>query len=189
MLRGTRSGRVDPRTWKEAQDDDLDLRGGMSMLSEDTGDCLALANTAILMRLIEELIESGAVAQPTALLHNAVGDLQDCRERSARVDDAIRVIRMELMPRLLRPGLVDHFTPADSGKFAPELPEIMRYFVLATAWHKAALLLPRYQRKLQRLTRLGFRGSRGSASQRPGFREGRRAPPQFRIRGVAHSSL
>jgi len=46
------------------------------MLSEDTADCLALAKTAILMRLIEELIECGAVARPTALLQNAVTDLQ-----------------------------------------------------------------------------------------------------------------
>ena len=48
------------------------------MLSENTADCLALANTAILMRLIEELIECGAVARPTALLQNAVTDLQGC---------------------------------------------------------------------------------------------------------------
>ena len=76
------------------------------MLSEDTADCLALANTAILMRLIEELIDCGAVARPTALLHNAVTDLQGCPERSARVDDAIRLIRKELMPRLLRPAQI-----------------------------------------------------------------------------------
>jgi hypothetical protein len=75
------------------------------MLSEDTADCLALANTAILMRLIEELIECGAVARPTAL-QNAVTDLQGCLERSARVDDAIRLIRKELMPRLLRPAQI-----------------------------------------------------------------------------------
>jgi hypothetical protein len=48
---------------------------------------LALANTAILMRLIEELIDCGAIARPTALLQNAVSDLQGCPERSARVDD------------------------------------------------------------------------------------------------------
>jgi hypothetical protein len=76
------------------------------MLSEDTADCLALANTAVLMRLIEELIECGAVARPTALLPNAVTDLQGCPERSARVDDAIRLIRKELMPRLLRPAQI-----------------------------------------------------------------------------------
>jgi hypothetical protein len=63
------------------------------MLSEDTADCLALANTAILMRLIEELIGCGAVARPNALLQNAVSDLQGCPERSARVDDAVRLIR------------------------------------------------------------------------------------------------
>ncbi|MGB6197511.1 MAG: hypothetical protein WBF49_14395 [Methyloceanibacter sp.] len=39
------------------------------------------------MRLIEELIDCGAIARPTALLQNAVSDLQGCPERSARVDD------------------------------------------------------------------------------------------------------
>jgi hypothetical protein len=48
------------------------------MLSEDTADCLALANTAILMRLIEQLIERGAVARPTLLLQDAVTDLEGC---------------------------------------------------------------------------------------------------------------
>lgn len=62
------------------------------MLSEDTTDCLALSNTATLMRLIEELAERGAVAPPQ--------NLQDCPERSARVDDAIQLIRRELRPRL-----------------------------------------------------------------------------------------
>jgi len=76
------------------------------MLSEDTTDCLALANTAILMRLIEELIDCGAIARPTPLLQNAVSDLQGCPERSARVDDAIGLIRKELMPRLLRPAQI-----------------------------------------------------------------------------------
>ena len=76
------------------------------MLSEDTTDCLALANTAILMRLIEELIDCGAIARPTALLQNAVSDLQGCPERSARVDDAIGLIRKELMPQLLRPAQI-----------------------------------------------------------------------------------
>ena len=76
------------------------------MLSEDTTDCLALANTAILMRLIEELIDCGAIARPTASLQNAVSDLQGCPERSARVDDAIGLIRKELMPRLLRPAQI-----------------------------------------------------------------------------------
>jgi len=73
------------------------------MLSEDTADCLALANTAILLRLFEELIEGGVIARPHVLLQNAVSDLQTCPERSARVDDAVRLIRKELMPRILGP--------------------------------------------------------------------------------------
>jgi hypothetical protein len=77
------------------------------MLSDDTADCLALANTAILLRLIEELSERGVVGKPSALLQNAVNDLQTCPERSARVDDAVRLIRRELMPRLLGPAKFD----------------------------------------------------------------------------------
>ena len=34
------------------------------MLNGETADCLALANTAILMRLLEELIERGLIAKP-----------------------------------------------------------------------------------------------------------------------------
>lgn len=60
----------------------------------------------MLMRLIEELIDCGAIARPTPLLQNAVSDLQGCPERSARVDDAIGLIRKELMPRLLRPAQI-----------------------------------------------------------------------------------
>jgi hypothetical protein len=70
------------------------------MLSEDTSDCLALANTAILMRLVDELIERGAISRATTIFEDAVCDLQGCPERSTRVDDAIRLIRKELMPRL-----------------------------------------------------------------------------------------
>ena len=50
------------------------------MLSEDTTDCLALSNTATLMRLIDR----------GRSLHRQ--NLQDCPERSARVDDAIQLI-------------------------------------------------------------------------------------------------
>lgn len=71
------------------------------MLSEDTADCLALANTAILMRLIDELIECGAIARSTTVFEDAVRDLQGCPEPSSRVDDAVRLIRKELMPRIL----------------------------------------------------------------------------------------
>jgi hypothetical protein len=34
-------------------------------------------------------------------LQNAVRDLQACPERSARIDDTVRLIRNELMPGLL----------------------------------------------------------------------------------------
>ena len=71
------------------------------MLSEDTADCLALANTAILMQLIDELIERGAIARSTTVFEDAVCDLQGCPERSAQIDDAVRLIRKELMPRIL----------------------------------------------------------------------------------------
>jgi len=106
------------------------------MLREDTADCLALANTAILMRLIEELTERGAIARPSALLEDAVSDLESCPEFSTRVEDAIRLIRKELMPRLAgsvrasyaarRPGgceAVDTEEPAAqvSGKGSPWL--------------------------------------------------------------------
>jgi hypothetical protein len=73
----------------------------LAVLSEDTTDCLALANTAILMRLIDELIERGAITRSTTVFEDAVCDLQGCPERSARVDDAVRLIRRELMPRIL----------------------------------------------------------------------------------------
>jgi hypothetical protein len=70
------------------------------MLSQDTADCLALANTAILIRLIEHLGECNIVARPNALLLGAVSDLKNCPEQSSRVEDAVRLIRKELMPRL-----------------------------------------------------------------------------------------
>jgi hypothetical protein len=68
------------------------------MLSQDTADCLALANTAILIRLTEELIGRGVIAGSGALLRDAVSDLEDCPERSSRVEDAIRLINKELIP-------------------------------------------------------------------------------------------
>jgi hypothetical protein len=36
------------------------------MLEGRTADCLAIANTAILMRLVEELIASGVITRPVA---------------------------------------------------------------------------------------------------------------------------
>ena len=76
------------------------------MLNGETADCLALANTAILMQLLEELIERGLIAKPgvSALLRDAVSDLENCPEFSSRVDDAIRIIRKELMPRIVGPA-------------------------------------------------------------------------------------
>ena len=71
------------------------------MLSEDT----AWRWRAILMRLIEELIERGAVATDplAARRRDRSGRVP---ERSARVDEAIRLISRELMPRLLRPAQI-----------------------------------------------------------------------------------
>jgi hypothetical protein len=69
------------------------------MFSQDTGDCLALANTAVLIRLIEHLSECNIVARPSALLQDAVSDLENCPEQSSRVEDAIRLIMKEVMPR------------------------------------------------------------------------------------------
>jgi hypothetical protein len=70
------------------------------MLSQDTTDCLALANTAILIRLIQHLTERSVIARPEALLRGAVSDLETCPEQSSRVEDAIRLIRKELVPRI-----------------------------------------------------------------------------------------
>ena len=70
------------------------------MLSGETADCLALANTAILMRLMEELAERNVMSRPHArnVLIKALSDLETCPESSSRVDDAKRIIRRELMP-------------------------------------------------------------------------------------------
>ena len=70
------------------------------MLSQDTADCLALANTAILIRLIQTLSERSIIVKPEAVLQYAIRDLEDCPEQSSRVEDAIRLIRKELMPRI-----------------------------------------------------------------------------------------
>ena len=81
------------------------------MLSEDTTDCLALANTAILMRLIDELIERGAVARSTTVFEDAVCDLQGCPERSARVGP-----RSRRSPRSPRSGSPSPARPPESLK-------------------------------------------------------------------------
>lgn len=76
------------------------------MFDGETADSLALANTVILMRLIEELIERGVIARPgaSALLRDAVSDLVDCPESGSRVEDAIRIIRKDLTPRIMAPA-------------------------------------------------------------------------------------
>jgi hypothetical protein len=50
------------------------------MLEGRTSDCLAIANTAILMRLMEELITKGAITRPVAntVLCDAVDSLTNC---------------------------------------------------------------------------------------------------------------
>ena len=61
----------------------------------------------VLMRLIEELIERGVIARPSvasALLRDAVSVLEDCPKSSSRVEDAIRIIRRELTPRIVAPA-------------------------------------------------------------------------------------
>ena len=76
------------------------------MFDGETADCLAIANTVVLMRLIEELIERGVIARPgaSALLRDAVSDLEDCPESSSRVEGAIRIIRKERTPRIVAPA-------------------------------------------------------------------------------------
>ena len=70
------------------------------MLSQDTADCLALANTAVLMRPIQDLSERSIIIRPKALSQDAVRDLEECLEQSSRVEDAVRLITKELMPRM-----------------------------------------------------------------------------------------
>ena len=45
------------------------------MFEGETADCLALANTAILMRLIEQLIEHGVIARASLINRQPNADL------------------------------------------------------------------------------------------------------------------
>ncbi len=78
------------------------------MFDGETADSLALANTAILLRLLDHLIERGVIAKSDAnlVLRDAMRSLEDCPQSGTRVEDAIRIIRKELMPSLqaIRPG-------------------------------------------------------------------------------------
>lgn len=73
------------------------------MLDGRTSDCLAIANTAILMRLVEELITKGAITRPAAntVLSDAASSLVDCPSGDhSNFVDAVAIIRKELIPRI-----------------------------------------------------------------------------------------
>jgi hypothetical protein len=73
------------------------------MLEGKTADCLAIANTAILMRLVDELIACGVISGPAAktVLKDAVDSLQNCPNGDhSNFVDAVAIIRQELMPKL-----------------------------------------------------------------------------------------
>lgn len=67
--------------------------------SSDAG--LALAATAILLQLIEDLVTRGIIASPSSLLLDAV-ELLDASANSERraIEEAMRIIREELLPKL-----------------------------------------------------------------------------------------
>jgi hypothetical protein len=76
------------------------------MLEGRTADCLAIANTAILMRLIDEFIERRLISKQgaNALLADAADTLANCpNAEHSNFEEAIRIIRKELMPRFAEP--------------------------------------------------------------------------------------
>jgi hypothetical protein len=72
------------------------------MLSKDTGDCLALAKYRNYDAVIQRLAERNLIGAPIVMLNDAVNDLETWPEQNSRVDDAVRLIRNELMPRLVQ---------------------------------------------------------------------------------------
>lgn len=73
------------------------------MLEGRTSDCLALANTVILMRLVEELIKSGVITRSVAgtVMNDAVDSLVYCPNGDhSNFVDAVTIIHKELMPRI-----------------------------------------------------------------------------------------
>ena len=73
------------------------------MLEGMTIDCLAIANIAILMRLLDELIERGVIPGPraNALLSDAADSLANCPSAEhSNFEEAISIIRKELMPKV-----------------------------------------------------------------------------------------
>ena len=74
------------------------------MLEGRTSDCLAIANTAILMRLMEELIANGAITRlaTNTVLCDAVGSLENCPSGDhSNFVEAVTIIRKELIPRIV----------------------------------------------------------------------------------------
>jgi hypothetical protein len=77
------------------------------MLHGKTSGSTALANTAILMRLIEGLIERGIVARA-----DASSWLEDAADRLAsgpnatgnKVIESVEIIRKDLLPRISQPA-------------------------------------------------------------------------------------
>jgi hypothetical protein len=74
------------------------------MFSEGTIDCLPLANTAILIQLIKQPSDRGVVAEPNTLLRDPANDLTNVPNAALRVEDAVKLIRKEIMPRILEPA-------------------------------------------------------------------------------------
>ena len=72
------------------------------MLSKDTGDCLALGQYRNYDAVIQRLAERNLIGAPIEMLNDAVNDLETKPEQNSRVDDAVRLIRNELMPRLVQ---------------------------------------------------------------------------------------
>jgi hypothetical protein len=77
--------------------------GVLAMLHGKTAEAIAIANTAILMELLERLVERGAFTKPDAiaLLATAAEKLEsEPNAATGRVVEAIRIIRRELIRRL-----------------------------------------------------------------------------------------
>ena len=73
------------------------------MLEGRTSDCLAIANTAILMQLMEQLTTSGVITRPiaNAVLLDAANSLVNCPNGDhSNFVDAVRIILKELIPRV-----------------------------------------------------------------------------------------
>ena len=77
------------------------------MLEGRTADCLAIANTAILMRLIDEFIQRGLISRQGAgaLLRDAADNLANCANAEhSNFEEAVRIIGNELIPKIAEPA-------------------------------------------------------------------------------------